>query len=76
MRLLSAYLLTGFRPYLHVFAHSNELEETGIISLSGVNVESDPFKESLLGVSSFRNPQRNDAELALETIFVHAIYIL
>jgi hypothetical protein len=39
-----------FRPYLHVFAHSNELEETGIISLSGVNVESDPFKESLLGV--------------------------
>ncbi|KAF9480826.1 kinesin-like protein [Pholiota conissans] len=37
------------RPYLHVFAHSNELEETGIISLSGVNVESDPFKESLLG---------------------------
>ena len=50
------YLLTGFRPYLHVFAHSNELEETGIISLSGVNVESDPFKESLLGVSSFRVP--------------------
>lgn len=39
-----------FRPYLHVFAHSNELEETGIVSLSGVNVESDPFKESLLGV--------------------------
>ncbi|KIM45780.1 hypothetical protein M413DRAFT_440818 [Hebeloma cylindrosporum] len=37
------------RPYLHVFAHSNELEETGIISLSGVNVESDPHKESLLG---------------------------
>ncbi|KJA21710.1 hypothetical protein HYPSUDRAFT_41858 [Hypholoma sublateritium FD-334 SS-4] len=37
------------RPYLHVFAHSNELEETGIISLTGVNVESDPFKESLLG---------------------------
>jgi kinesin family protein 1 len=37
------------RPYLHVFAHSNELEETGIISLIGVNVESDPHKESLLG---------------------------
>ncbi|KAH9483011.1 Kinesin-like protein [Psilocybe cubensis] len=37
------------RPYLHIFAHSNELEETGIISLTGVNVESDPHKESLLG---------------------------
>ncbi|PPQ81085.1 hypothetical protein CVT25_014548 [Psilocybe cyanescens] len=36
-------------PYLHIFAHSNELEETGIISLTGVNVESDPHKESLLG---------------------------
>lgn len=31
--------------------HSNEVEETGVISLSGVNVESDPNKESLLGVS-------------------------
>ncbi|KAF6762514.1 kinesin-like protein [Ephemerocybe angulata] len=37
------------RPYLHMYAHSNELEEIGIISLSGVNVESDPQKESLLG---------------------------
>ncbi|KDR74515.1 hypothetical protein GALMADRAFT_70915 [Galerina marginata CBS 339.88] len=37
------------RPYLHVFAHSNELEETGIISLTGVNAENDPHKESLLG---------------------------
>ncbi|KAF9057317.1 kinesin-like protein [Panaeolus papilionaceus] len=37
------------RPYLHIFAHSNELEETGIISLTGVNVECDPHKESLLG---------------------------
>ncbi|TFK43113.1 kinesin-like protein [Crucibulum laeve] len=37
------------RPYLHIYAHSNELEETGVISLTGVNVESDPHKESLLG---------------------------
>ncbi|KAG6853719.1 hypothetical protein C0991_002135 [Blastosporella zonata] len=36
-------------PYLHIYAHSNELEETGIVSLSGVNVESDPHKEFLLG---------------------------
>lgn len=39
------------RPYLHMYAHSNELEEIGIISLSAVNVESDPHKEYLLGVS-------------------------
>ncbi|KAJ7638375.1 kinesin-like protein [Roridomyces roridus] len=37
------------RPYLHVYAHSNELEEIGIVSLDGVNVESDPHKEALLG---------------------------
>ncbi|KAG2014032.1 kinesin [Coprinopsis cinerea AmutBmut pab1-1] len=37
------------RPYLHMYAHSNEVEEVGIITLSGVNVESDPLKESLLG---------------------------
>lgn len=33
-----------------MYAHSNELEEVGIVSLTGVNVESDPHKESLLGV--------------------------
>ncbi len=33
-----------------MYAHSNELEEIGIISLSAVNVESDPQKEHLLGV--------------------------
>lgn len=39
------------RPYLHIYSHSNELEEVGIVSLEGVNVESDPHKEMLLGVS-------------------------
>ncbi|KAJ7929078.1 kinesin-like protein [Mycena leptocephala] len=37
------------RPYLHIYSHSNELEELGIVSLEGVNVESDPHKEMLLG---------------------------
>ncbi|KAF8628160.1 hypothetical protein AX17_006030 [Amanita inopinata Kibby_2008] len=37
------------RPYLHIYAHSNETEELGVVSLTGVNVESDPQKESLLG---------------------------
>ncbi|KZT20641.1 kinesin-like protein [Neolentinus lepideus HHB14362 ss-1] len=37
------------RPYLHIYAHSNELEELGVVSLSGVNVESNPDMETLLG---------------------------
>ncbi|KAH7912466.1 hypothetical protein BJ138DRAFT_1004364 [Hygrophoropsis aurantiaca] len=37
------------RPYLHVYTQSNELEEVGVISLHGVNIESDPNKEMLLG---------------------------
>ena len=38
------------RPYLHMYLHSNEIEEIGVISLDGVNVECDPQKEMLLGV--------------------------
>lgn len=38
------------RPYLHVYLHSNEVEETGVISLNGVNIESNPEMEALLGV--------------------------
>ncbi|KII95978.1 hypothetical protein PLICRDRAFT_87278 [Plicaturopsis crispa FD-325 SS-3] len=37
------------RPYLHMYSHSNEVEEIGVVSLNGVNVESDPLKSSLLG---------------------------
>ncbi|KAI1788971.1 kinesin-domain-containing protein [Ganoderma leucocontextum] len=37
------------RPYLHMFAHSNEVEEIGVISLTGVNVESNSEMEALLG---------------------------
>ncbi|CDO74193.1 hypothetical protein BN946_scf185043.g245 [Trametes cinnabarina] len=37
------------RPYLHMYAHSNEVEEVGVISLNGVNIESNPAMESLLG---------------------------
>ncbi|KAF8211660.1 kinesin-like protein [Mycena galopus ATCC 62051] len=37
------------RPYLYIYSHSNELEEVGVVSLEGVNVESDPHKELLLG---------------------------
>lgn len=37
------------RPYLHVYMHSNELEEVSVISLDGVNVESNQEMEALLG---------------------------
>lgn len=38
------------RPYLHMYAHSNEVEETGVINLNGVNIERNPEMEALLGV--------------------------
>ncbi|KAF9268391.1 kinesin-domain-containing protein [Marasmius fiardii PR-910] len=37
------------RPHLHMYLHSNEVEEVGVVTLNGVNVESDPQKEILLG---------------------------
>jgi len=50
--LLCRTLLTDcFRPYLHIYTHSNELEEDGLISLHGANLECDTQKEELLGVS-------------------------
>ena len=38
------------RPYLHVYAHSNETEEVNVIHLDGVNIEVNPEMEALLGV--------------------------
>jgi hypothetical protein len=46
------------RPYLHVYKHSNEVEEVTVISLDGVNVESNPEMELLLGVSAVYFPPR------------------
>ncbi|KAH9950145.1 hypothetical protein B0H21DRAFT_831130 [Amylocystis lapponica] len=37
------------RPYLHIYAHSNEIVETGVVNLNGVNIESNPEMEALLG---------------------------
>lgn len=42
------------RPYLHMYTSSSELEEVGIISLSGMNIERDSSKEALFGVSRRR----------------------
>jgi kinesin family member 1 len=35
-----------------MYAHSNEIEEKGVVNLSGVNVESNPDMEMLLRVRS------------------------
>lgn len=43
-------LITACRPYLHIYAHSDEVEEVGVINLNGVNIESNPEMEALLGV--------------------------
>ncbi|EJD00829.1 kinesin-like protein [Fomitiporia mediterranea MF3/22] len=37
------------RPYLIVYAHSDENEETAVIGLTGVNIEYNPEMEALLG---------------------------
>ncbi|KZV94023.1 kinesin-like protein [Exidia glandulosa HHB12029] len=37
------------RPYLHMYARSNELDEVGVISLAGAKVEYDPTMDDLFG---------------------------
>ncbi|KAL4075575.1 hypothetical protein J3A83DRAFT_4356841 [Scleroderma citrinum] len=37
------------RPYLHIYTNSKEVDEVGIISLHGTNIECDSNKEALLG---------------------------
>jgi kinesin family protein 1 len=37
------------RPYLHLYAHSNEVEEVQVISLTGVKIEQNPDMEALFG---------------------------
>lgn len=41
-----------FRPYLHMYAHSDEVEEVAVINLNGVNLERQEHMEALLGVCS------------------------
>lgn len=37
------------RPYLHMYKHSTEVEEVAVVNLTGVNLESNPEMEALLG---------------------------
>lgn len=45
----------AFRPHLYMYAHSNELDEVGVISLndSSVKVEHTPEMDALFDVSSY-----------------------
>lgn len=64
------------RPYLHMYLHSNEIEEIGVISLEGVNIESDPQKELLLGVcyTVFRNASSLIFFFNLATFLLHSFH--
>lgn len=66
--------LTASRPYLYMYAHSNELEEVGVVSLTGVNVESDPHKEALLGVSAYLLNKMILDTMHTETILIHPLH--
>lgn len=61
-----------------MYAHSNELEEVGVVSLTGTNVESDPQKEMLLGVSTMPSAKchRLIRFTRAETFFFHTLYCL
>lgn len=69
-------ILTPQRPYLHVYKHSNEIEEITVISLDGVNVESNPEMESLLGVSATCFLVHVILTRLEETIYLHPLYLL
>ena len=65
-----------------MYKHSNEVEEVGVVNLNGVNIESNPEMEALLGVSfctrglfiitnmftAFLRPA--------ETLHLHAVHII
>lgn len=65
------------RPYLHVYKQSNEVEEITVISLDGVNVESNQDMESLLGVCTDRFFLRErDIDTPKETVYLYTFYLL
>ena len=41
------------RPYLHMYSHSDEVEELAVVNLNGVNLERQVHIEQLLGVRFF-----------------------
>ena len=57
------------RPYLHVYAHSDEKEETAVIGLNGVNIEFNPEMEALLGVRRSLCHVEYDRKLTITPLF-------
>jgi hypothetical protein len=49
--LIKSFLKSLFRPYLHMYSDSRELEEIGVISLNGINLETNQQSQMLFGVS-------------------------
>jgi kinesin family member 1 len=64
------------RPFLHMYSHSNEQDEVGIVSLTGVNVESDRQKEELLGVSINNFKALIYSQSSAEAVFILPFHIL
>lgn len=60
---------------MHIYANSSETDEVGVVSLTGVNVESDPQKATLLGVSRFVATDQLPLIQCLETTFVYTFYL-
>lgn len=79
LELLTHIERASYRPYLHMYKHSDELEEVAVVQLSGVNVERNPEMEALLGV---RSPlycaivPTLTSQLSVETVYLHTIYRL
>jgi hypothetical protein len=68
-------LMIPIRPYLHIYASSNELEEVGIASLTGVNVETNPEMEALLGVSRCLLPSEPYLTGRAETLLLLPVHV-
>jgi hypothetical protein len=65
------------RPYLHVYKQSNEIEEVTVIGLEGVNIESNPEMESLLGVSTAPFLRVFDIDVSpKEIVHIYTLYLL
>jgi hypothetical protein len=63
-----------------MYKHSNEIEEVAVVNLVGVNIESNPDMEMLLGVRALCLSHRIlsvfISAFGLETLHVHLVYIL
>ncbi len=58
-----------------MYKHSNEIEEVSVINLNGVNIESSPEMEALLGVSVYRLIlSQRSPPVSTETLHIQSLY--